>query len=128
MRAAESLALRAVALIDLGGRRLQLLQSTGAGVDQRHIAGIFRGHAASQSTGVAYCARRGAQREQPLFDAFKLRRIEIRRDQCGAQVLVGFLQRVDGGIDRLTAGSTSAGALPRGVPAGAPPPQGCNRE
>src|SRR5438552_1612387 len=45
-------------------------------------------------------ARCGAKREQPFLDALQLCGVEVGRYQRGGEVLVGFLQRVDRGIDR----------------------------
>ena len=103
---------------------LQLLQLIGAGVDQRHVGGIFRGQCRQPIDRRRIFARRGAQREQPLLDAFQFGGIEIRRDQRRVQMLVGLLQRVDRGIDRLHRGLDQRRRIcRRGAPAGAPPPK-----
>ena len=91
-------------LVGFGGRGLELLQLPGAGVDQRHVGGVFRGQRGEAVDRRGVFARRGAKREQPLLDAFEFGRIEIGCDQRGAKVLVGLLQGVDGGIHRLHRG------------------------
>ena len=98
------MAAAAVALVGLGGGGLQLLQLIGAGVDQRHVGGVFRGQCREAIDRRRVFARCGAQRKQPLLDAFEFGGIEIGCDQRGVEVLVGLLQRVDGGIDRLHRG------------------------
>ena len=65
---------RAVALVGLRGGRFQLLQLIGAGIDQRHVGGVFRGQRRQAIDRRRIFARRGAQREQPLLDAFELAR------------------------------------------------------
>ena len=63
---------RAVTLAGLGGGRLQLFQLLGAGIDQRHVGGVFRGQCRQSIDRRRIFARGGAQREQPFLDAFKL--------------------------------------------------------
>jgi hypothetical protein len=95
---------RTVALVGLGGGGLEIFQPIGAGVDQRDVGGVFRGQRREAIDRRGIFARCRAQREQPLLDALELRRIEVGCDQRGVEVLVGLLQRVDGGIDRLHGG------------------------
>src|SRR5690606_34888250 len=84
------------------GVRRRLLQSGQllvAGVDQRHLGRKTLGQCCEIVHGACVFAGGGAQGEQPLLDALQFQRIEIRRRQGGVEVLVGFLQRIDGGID-----------------------------
>ena len=92
---------RAVALVGLGGGGFQLLQLAGAGIDQRHVGGVFRGQRREAVDRRRIFARGRAQREQPLLDALEFGGIEIGGDQRGVQMLLGLFQRVDGDIDRL---------------------------
>ena len=102
MRAADSfVGRRAVALVGLGGGGFQLLQLIRAGIDQRDVGGEFGGQRREPVDRRRIFARGGAQRKQPLLDALQLGRIEIGRDQRGAEMLVGLFQRVDRDVDRL---------------------------
>ena len=105
VRAAESfVGSRAITLVGLGGGRFQLLQLIGAGIDQRDVGGVFRRQRREAIDRRRIFARGGAQREQPLLDALEFGGIEIGRDQRRGEMLVGLLQRIDGGIDRLHRG------------------------
>jgi hypothetical protein len=70
----------------------------------------FGGERRQPSTGVEYL-REAARSANSTLDALQLGRSRNRRDQGRAEILVGLFQRVDRDIDRLTAGSTSAGEL-----------------
>ena len=92
---------RCETLVGLGGLLLQHLQAIRAGVDQRDIGGVFGGERGEPVHRRRIFARRGAQREQPLLDAFQLGRVEVGGCERRPEVLIRFLQRVDGGVDRL---------------------------
>ncbi len=90
----------AIAPVGLGRGCLQLFQLVGAGIDQRHIGGVFGGKRRQAIDRGRIFARGGAERKQPLLDPLQLGRVEIGRDQRGTEMLVGLFQRVDGDIDR----------------------------
>ena len=87
--------------IGLCGRRFQLLQSFSTGVDQCDIGGVFGGERSEIIHRRRIFARGSAQREQALFDALELERIEIGGGKRGREMLVRLLQRIDRNIDRL---------------------------
>src|SRR6202045_176394 len=90
----------AVAVVRFRRGHLQLFQLIGACIDQCDIGGILRSQRHKTVDRRRVFARRRAQREQPLLDAFKLGWIEVRRDQRGVKMLVGLLQRIDRRVDR----------------------------
>ena len=63
---------RRIARIGLDRGLLQLLQPRGAGIDQHDVGGVFGGKRGEPIDRRRIFARGGAQREQPLLDAFEL--------------------------------------------------------
>ncbi|MEY9230286.1 hypothetical protein ABIF78_002609 [Bradyrhizobium japonicum] len=93
-----------IARVSLDRRLLQLLQPRSTGIDQDDVGSVFGGKRGEAIDRRRIFARGGAQREQPLLDALELTRIEVGRGERGQEMLVGFLQRVDRGVDRLHGG------------------------
>ena len=94
---------RGVAVTHIGfiSGRFELLQLLRAGIDQRDIGGVFRGQRGEPIDRRRIFAGSCAQCEQPFLDALEFCGVEISRgNRCG-EMLVGLLQRVDRGVDRL---------------------------